>query len=425
MRAEILAVGDELLLGDIVNGNAAWLGGRLAEAGVEVTRSVVVGDDVTVIGGAIAEALSRADALVITGGLGPTQDDLTREGLAAAAGVDLDRDPDLEKALRERFTAVRRDVPEMNYKQADLPSGASPLPNVRGTAPGLRMPLLGGIAYALPGVPHEMRAMFDDEVLPDLLARAGRPAVIVSRVIRTAGMWESAVASALSDQVARLETEGRIRVAFLAGGGQTRVKLTVAGATREEALATLAPEVEEAVEALGPGVYGYDNETLESAVAALLRTKGETVAVAESLTGGMLGGRLSDAGGASDVYLGGITAYATHLKAALLGVDRDVLVAEGAVSDGTAEQMAVGARERLGATYGLSLTGVAGPSEQEGKPVGTVHVGLAFEGGSLTRQLRLPGDRELIRTYACVSALDLLRRHLVGALERSDRGSHR
>jgi nicotinamide-nucleotide amidase len=419
MKAEILAVGNELLLGDIVNGNAAWLGERLAEAGVEVTRSVVVNDEVEVIADAIRDALARADALLISGGLGPTQDDLTREGLAAAAGVGLSRDADLEQALRARFTAVRRDVPEMNYKQADLPHDAVPLANSRGTAPGLRLELLGGVAYALPGVPHEMRAMFDEEVLPDLLARAGKPAVIVSRVVRTAGMWESAVASALADQVERLEKEGRIRVAFLASGGQTRVKLTVAAATREEALAALAPEIEQAVEALGPGVYGYDNETLESAVAGLLRTNGETVAVAESLTGGMLGGRLSDAGGASDVYLGGITAYATALKASLLGVDREVLVAQGAVSDETARQMAVGARERLGATYGVALTGVAGPAEQEGKPVGQVHVGLAFEGGSLARQLRLPGDRELIRTYACVSALDLLRRHLVGALEAS------
>lgn len=421
MNAEILAVGNELLLGDIVNGNAAWLGERLAEAGVDVTRSVVVTDDVAVIASAVRESLGRAAALIITGGLGPTQDDLTREGLAAAAGVELARDEGLEQALRDRFTQARRDVPEMNYRQADVPQGATAIPNTRGSAPGLRMAVAGGIAYALPGVPHEMQAMFTDHVLPDLLSRAGRPAVIVSRVVRTAGMWESAVAEALSDQVERLTREGRIRVAFLASGGQTRVKLTVAAATREEGLAILAPEVEHAVEALHPAVYGYDNESLESAVAGLLRTSGETVAVAESLTGGMLGGRLSDAGGASDVYLGGITAYATALKASLLGVEREVLVAEGAVSDTTAKQMAVGARERLGATYGLALTGVAGPSEQEGKPVGRVHVGLAYEGGSLARELRLPGDRTLIRTYACVSALDLLRRHLVGVLDVSVR----
>ena len=421
MRAELVAVGNELLLGDIVNGNAAWLGERLAEAGVELTRSVVVNDDVKEIADVTRDALGRADAVIITGGLGPTQDDLTREGLAAAAEVSLHRDAEVERVLRERFAASRRVVPEMNFKQADVPDGARTLTNVRGTAPGIRIEIGSGVAYALPGVPHEMKTMFDDEVLPDLLERAGRPSVIVSRVVRTAGMWESAVAEALADQVSRLETEGRIRVAFLASGGQTRVKLTVAAATREEGLSVLAPEVERAVEALGPGVYGYDDETLESAVAGLLRTRGETVAVAESLTGGMLGGRLSDAGGASDVYLGGITAYATHLKASLLGVGRDVLVAEGAVSDATAQAMAEGARERLGATYGLSLTGVAGPTEQEGKPVGEVHVGLAFEGGSLARELRLPGDRPLIRTYACVAALDLLRRHLVGALETSPR----
>ena len=193
---ELLAVGDELLYGDIVNNNAAWLGRQLAEIGVRVPTSVVVGDDTSAIAGAVTAALDRADAVVLTGGLGPTQDDLTREGLAAAAGVALRRDEFLADQLRRRFRALRRDVPERNYGQADLPEGAQPLPNDRGTAPGVRLEIRSGVAYALPGVPHEMEEMFRASVLPDLLRRAGEPAVVVHRVIRTAGMWESAVAEA-------------------------------------------------------------------------------------------------------------------------------------------------------------------------------------------------------------------------------------
>ena len=417
MRVELLAVGTELLLGDIVNSNAAWLGQRLADAGLDVTTSVVVGDNIGRIADSVATALGRADAVVITGGLGPTQDDLTREALALAAGVELVRDADLEAGLRARFGLLRRDVPDINYRQADLPVGAEPLPNARGTAPGLRFELLGGVAYALPGVPHEMQAMFDDTVLPDLLRRAGEPAAIVHRVLRTAGMWESAVAQSLADQVARLEQAGGVTVAFLASGGQTRVRLTAKAATRDDAFALIAPEEKEARDALGAGLYGVDDDTLEGVVLELLRDRHATVAVAESLTGGLLGAALSTPAGSSDVYRGGVTAYATELKAELLGVPADLLEREGAVSAVTARAMAQGARDRCGATYGLALTGVAGPGEQEGKPVGTVHVGLATPEGALTRDLRLPGDRPLIRAYATVAAVDLLRRHLIDALD--------
>lgn len=402
MRAELLAVGTELLIGDIVNTNAAWLGERLTEAGIDVVASNVVGDDVEAVAGAIRGALTRADALVVTGGLGPTQDDLTREGLALAAGVELARDPDLESALRARFERLRRDVPEMNYRQADVPAGAVPLANPRGSAPGLRFELLGGVAYALPGVPHEMKEMFAESVLPDLRARAGAPAVTVHRVLRTAGMWESAVAAALDGLI-----DG-VSVAFLAGGGQTRVRLTASAPTRAEALARIAPEEAKARAALGDNLYGTDDESLEGVVQARLRERGETLAVAESLTGGLLGATFSAPPGSSDVYAGGVVAYQTHVKVGMLGVPEGV----PAVSEEAARTMAEGVRERLGATYGLSLTGVAGPAEQDGQPVGTVFAALAAPDGTLVRRVRLPGDRPLIRSYAVVLALDLLRRRL-------------
>ena len=414
MRVELLAVGTELLLGDIVNTNAAWLGARLAEAGIDVTTSVVVGDNVGRIADAVTTALGRADALVVTGGIGPTQDDLTREGLAAAAGAELVRDPVLEAALRERFSALRRDVPEMNYRQADLPAGATSIPNPRGSAPGVRAEIGGGVAYALPGVPHEMQRMFADSVLPDLLTRAGEPACIVHRVLRTAGMWESAVAAALAEQVERLDREPGVTVAFLASQGQTRVRLSAKAATPEEARALIAPEEAAARAALGDAVYGADDDTLDGVVAGLLRDRGATLAVAESLTGGLLGAELTKAAGASEVDAGGVVAYATAVKEALLGVPAEVVATHGAVSAECAAAMAAGARDRLGATYGLALTGVAGPGGQEGKPVGTVHVGLAGPDGVETRDLRLPGDRTLIRGYAVVAALNVLRLHLIG-----------
>lgn len=415
MRVELLAIGTELLLGDIVNGNAAWLGARLAEAGIDVTHAVVVGDNIDRIRETLATALGRADAVVVTGGIGPTQDDLTREAVALVAGVALVRDPALESELRRRFTELRRDVPEMNYRQADLPAGAAAIPNSKGTAPGVRAEALGGVIYALPGVPHEMQAMFDDTVLPDLLARAGKPAAIVNRVLKTAGMWESAVAAAVAPLVTELEVAGNPTIAFLASGGQTRVRITAKAGSVEAANAVVAPVEARVRAALGSAIYGIDDDTLDVVLARLLRERGQTVGVAESLTGGLLGERLTAAAGASDVFRGGIVAYATELKTALLGVPAELLAAEGAVSPGVAVAMAQGARSRLGSTYGLALTGVAGPGEQDGQPVGTVHVGLATPTGSLSRSLRMTSDRPRIRMFATVAAMNLLRLHLLGA----------
>lgn len=422
MRAELLAVGDELLYGDIVNGNAAWLGRQLADAGVRLSRSVVVGDDVGVIAEAVRTALSRADAVLLTGGLGPTQDDLTREALAAAAGVGLRRDDFLEDQLRRRFRRLNRDVPDRNFRQADLPEGAESLPNERGTATGVRMELLGGVAYALPGVPHEMYAMFTNGVLPDLLERAGRPAVVVHRVLRTAGMWESAVAEALAPEVDRLAASANGEtpnpsIAFLAGGGQTRVRITAHAADRDEAEKLIAPSERFAREALGAGLYGSDDDSLEGVVHRLLQERGETVAVAESLTGGLVAGRLTDTAGASVSFRGGVVVYATELKAQLLGAD---VATYGAVSAETAAALAEGVRDRLGATWGLATTGVAGPDEQEGQPVGTLHIGLAGPDGTLTRSLAVPAaDRAHVRMLSVVQALDLLRRSVAGLLASS------
>lgn len=429
MRVELLAVGTELLLGDIINSNAAWLGQQLAAAGLDVYGSTVVGDNQARIGSAVGAALDRADAMVITGGLGPTQDDLTREALAGYAGVDLRRDAGLEHALRERYTGLGRRVPESNYRQADLPVGAIALPNDRGTAPGLRLILPSGsadpsgaqaagprVVYALPGVPHEMKAMFAAEVLPDLLARAGEPAAIVSRTLRTAGMWESAVAEALGGLVDSLEGSATATraatIAFLAGGGQVRVRITAKAASREAAAAVIAPVEAEARRLLGDAVYGADADSLPAVVHRQLADRGASVAVAESLTGGGLGSLLSETPGASATYRGAIVAYATELKTTLLGVPADLLAEHGPVHGDVAVAMAAGVRARLDATYGVALTGVAGPEPADGARPGTVFVGLSGPGVSRYRALRLPGQREQVRLLAAVSALDALRREL-------------
>ncbi|SBW27490.1 competence/damage-inducible protein A [Protofrankia symbiont of Coriaria ruscifolia] len=420
MRAELLAVGDELLFGDIVNGNAAWLGRQLADVGVELTTSTVVGDNVEMIAARVREALGRADTVILTGGLGPTQDDLTREGIALAAGVALRRDPFLEAALRRRFQALGRqgpvgagfEAPEMNYRQADLPGGAEPLPNEVGTAPGIRLETAGGVVYAMPGVPGEMYPMFTGSVLPDLLRRAGEPAVVVHRVLRTAGVWESVVAQALAGEVDRLAPVGNPMIAFLASGGQTRVRISARAGDRAEARRLIEPVEEAARAALGIALYGVDDDTLEGTVLRLLAERGETLAVAESMTGGLVAGRLTDVAGASAVFRGGVVSYATEAKESVLGVDPDVLATSGAVSPEAAAAMAAGVRDLLGATNGLAVTGVAGPDEQESKPVGTVHIGMVGAFGTLTRSLRLPGDRRTNRIYAVVQALDALRRTL-------------
>ncbi|MCO5992354.1 CinA family nicotinamide mononucleotide deamidase-related protein [Actinoallomurus rhizosphaericola] len=405
MRVELLNVGDELLRGDIFNGNAGWLGRRLTEAGVEVVRDVVVPDDTETIITALREALERADAVIVTGGLGGTSDDVTRDALARAAGVALRRDPDLEARLRER--AVTRGVPlaESALRMADVPEGARRLPNPAGTAPGLRVELPGGVAYAVPGVPDEMRAIVDEHVLPEL---TGTP--VAARVLRTATVWESVVAARL----APVEALPGVRLAYYPAPGEVRVRITATGEDRvAEATAT-------ARDLLGGSVYAEEDLDLDRVVHRLLAERNATVAVAESLTGGLLGAELTGMPGSSATFLGGVVAYATPLKHSLLGVPADLLAAHGAVHPDVAAAMATGVRERLGASYGLAVTGVAGPEPQDGKPVGTVHIGLAEAGGPpVVRSVRLPvaGDGERsrgpIRRMTVVHALDLLRRHLL------------
>lgn len=415
MRAAVVAVGDELLLGDIVNSNAAWLGAELAAVGARVVHSAMVGDDVARIVTAIRRAFDDADVVLLTGGLGPTSDDVTREAVAAVAGVALRRDPALEQLLRRRFEAYGMTMPEAVLSQADVPDGAAALDNPVGTAPGLRVELGYGLLFALPGPPHELAAVARGAVLAELASRSGT--VVLTRTLHCAGMGESHVAELVESAIS---LPVGVRLAYLAGGAVVRVRLTTSAPTEAQADEVLAPLVATLANVLGEAVFGRDGDSLAAVVLRRLKSAGATVAVAESLTGGLLSAALTDPPGSSAAFRGGLLVYATDLKASLAGVPTDVLAQFGAVSPEAAEALAVGARNRLGASYGLAVTGVAGPDEQEGKPVGTVHVAVAGPGGAegraavITRSVRLPGDRGRIRLLAVTVALDLLRRSLPG-----------
>jgi nicotinamide-nucleotide amidase len=417
VRCEIVGVGTELLLGQIINSNAAWIGQRLAEVGWDCLRHTVVGDNEERIAEVLREALERADAVIVTGGLGPTQDDVTREAVAAVAGVALRRDPAIERWLGERFARLGMGpMARMNLRQADVPEGARSIDNPRGSAPGLMIQIGGKPLYAVPGVPREMEGMLERVVLPDLAARAGEGRAIVSRTLRTAGVGESLLAERLTPLWESTGAAGEgATMAYLASPGEVRVRLTAVGATREEALARIAP-VERAVrEELGAVVYGLDDETLEQAVARLLGQRRRSLATAESLTGGLVGGRVTTVPGASDYYRGGVVAYATEAKAAVLGVDQKLLDEHGPASEPVAAAMAEGARLAFAADVGLATTGVAGPTEQDGRPIGSVYLAVADAAGTVTTTIRAPGDRTQVRAWATTIALDLLRRRLEGA----------
>jgi nicotinamide-nucleotide amidase len=421
VRAEIVGIGTELLLGQIANTNAMWISERLAAIGVDVLRHQVVGDNVERIVTAIGEARSRSDAVILTGGLGPTQDDVTRDALAAAAGVPLERRPELEDLVRSKFARAGREMPISNLVQADLPRGARAITPDRGTAAGIAMDLDGVPVYALPGVPAEMREMMEGTVLPELAARAG-PATIVSRIVRCVGIAESRVAELLDDV---FHGSSNPTVAYLAGGGEVRIRLTAKAGSLEEAGALLDPAVTLVAERVGDHVTSTSDEELEEVVGRMLRSAGATIACAESLTGGALAARLAAAPGASDYLLGSAVVYQPEAKRELLGVTEETLNGPGVVSRGCAAEMAAGARRRFGSDVAVSLTGAAGPEPHDGAEPGTVWIGLDAGPVRHQRRIRAPGDRSMVVRWAEQAALDLVRRHLQGLpLPETDRVVH-
>lgn len=410
MNAEIIGVGTELLLGQIANSNAQWMSERLAEIGVDVLHHQVVGDNVDRIVEAFRLALSRADVVIATGGLGPTQDDVTRDAFAAAVGARLVRRPEIEEMLRERFARAGREMPESNLLQADIPEGGRFIRPERGTAPGLVVEVDGRRIYALPGVPAEMREMMEGTVLPEVAALAG-PAALLSRTLRCTGIAESKVAELLDDL---FHGTTNPTVAYLAGGGEVKVRLTAKAATREETEALIAPIADEVARRLGDFVFSTRDGSIEQAVGRLLRAAGKTLACAESLTGGELGARITSVPGASDYFLGSAVCYTEASKREVLGVSQATLDGPGTVSSECAGEMASGARRLFGADLAVALTGAAGPDAHGGVEPGRVWIAIEGEDVSHRRPLRAPGDRDMVRRWAEQAALDLLRRHLEG-----------
>lgn len=407
MIVEVIAVGTELLLGQIVNTNGAEIGRRLAEEGHDAYFQTVVGDNVGRIADAIRIGVERSDAIVLTGGLGPTQDDLTREGIAEATSKNLVFDETVATELAAWFTARGRTMAESNRRQAWRPEGAEWLPNPKGTASGLALRHADAWIFALPGVPAEMISMLDANVLPRL-RDAGGGGVVMSRLLRTWGMSESKVSELLAD----LYGPENPSLAFLASGGEIKLRITAKASTDAEAEGLIAPVEAEIRRRLGSLVFGADRETVETVLLRLLVERGWTLVTAESMTGGMIAARLTSIPGASRAFRGSAVTYATDLKQRVLGVPDRVLEA-GVVSEATARAMADGAAERLGAHVAVSVTGSAGPEPQE-QPPGTVFIGVHTPDVTKVRALHLPGDRERIRTFATTSALHLVRLGVTG-----------
>jgi nicotinamide-nucleotide amidase len=426
VRIEIVAVGTELLLGQIADTNSRWLGEELAGIGVASHFHQAVGDNHERIVLALRTALARSDGAIVCGGLGPTHDDITREAIAEVMNVPLQHDESVVDAMRAVFSSRGREMPDSNLRQAQVPVGATVIPQANGTAPGLVCPLGHKVVYAVPGVPYEMEEMFERAIAPDLQRRmrelGEHTGVIASRVVRTWGMSESALGEALADHIRDLDDvpgEGapddtvRATLAFLASGIEgIKVRITVQAPDEETAARALDDEEASVrailVAAAGDVVFGVDDEAIEDAVARVLIGRGLTIGVAESLTGGLAASRLVNVPGASAWFRGSVVSYATDVKQSVLGVPVGPVVSEEA-----ARAMAEGAVKVLGSDVGLSITGVAGPDPQEGQPPGTVFVGIAAPGReSESFGFRVPGDRDRVRQYATIAALDLLRRTL-------------
>src|ERR687886_923283 len=410
-NAEIVSVGTELLLGELVDTNTAWLSGRLAELGVSLYRHTTIGDNKERIVAAFREAASRADLVLATGGLGPTSDDLTNESLGLAAGREMVEYPEARRHVDEMFERFGRKPTPSNYKQALFPEGSTLIPNPIGTAMGAILEHDGTLFATLPGVPAEMERMFEETLEP--LIRERTEGAIVSRTLWFVGMGESALAEKVQDLLDASDPT----VAPLAGQGKVRLRVTARAATLEEAEKRIEPVAEEILSRLKEYYFGEDDETLEGVVGRLLTEKGATLALAESCTGGLLAKRLTDRAGSSAYFVEGLVTYSNEAKERLLGVPHELLVEYGAVSKPVARAMAEGVREDADTDYGLSITGVAGhDGGTEEKPVGLDFVGLSDASGTVAEKLDLSAwrrSREAIRERSANRAFDLLRHRIL------------
>jgi nicotinamide-nucleotide amidase len=413
MSAEVICVGTELLLGDILNSNSQYLAKELAALGVPHFYQTVVGDNVDRVHQAIEIAAARSSILIFTGGLGPTPDDLTTESIASYFNTSLVEFPEVIADIQQKFAQHGRKMTPSNRKQALQPVGAALLPNPTGTAPGMIwQPREGLTIFTFPGVPREMHRMWRDTAVPFLKTQGYGQNTIYSRSLRFFGIPEAA----LAEKVNHLFNSTNPTVAPYAGKGEVRLRISARAANEVAANALIEPIAQEIKQIAGVDYYGTDEDTLASVVGKLLKAKGQTLAVAESCTGGGLGQMLTDIPGSSEYFLGGIISYADRIKIDLLGVNPEDLATEGAVSETVARQMAVGVKAKLGTDWGVSITGIAGPGGgTESKPVGLVYIGIADPDGGvegIKYQLASQRERELIRRMSASQCLNLLRQRI-------------
>lgn len=412
MKAEILTIGDEVLRGEIIDSNKSLLSDRLLSLDIETHFQVSVRDDPADMTDAFLRAAERSDVVLVSGGLGPTRDDITSEVLAQAFGRELVLDEEALETIRAFFRGIGREMTENNAKQAWFPESAGVLPNPIGTAPGFVIEERGALFFCLPGVPRELSRMMEEQVLPRLARRTGAGQVVRARLLRTFGMGESTLDAELED----IAAEGDVTLGFRTAFPENFLRPVARAATAEEAEAKLDRVCQAIRERLGPLVYAEGDQTLPTVVGHLLRGTGQTLAVAESCTGGLIAEQITDVAGASDYFLGGVVAYANEAKQALLGVPAALLEEHGAVSEPVVRAMAEGVRERFDADFGLATTGISGPGGgSPGKPVGLVHVALAGADETSAAHFVFPLDRQRHRLLTAQVALDWVRRALLGA----------
>ena len=414
MRCEIVAVGTEILLGQIIDTNSAWIAERLAETGVDCHFQTVVGDNPERMLEDLVSALERAEALIVTGGLGPTQDDLTREVVAELMGVELVRDMEIVERIQERFSSRGRPMPENNLKQADVPVGANAIAEMPGTAAGLICPMPeGNVIYLVPGVPTEMKQMLEGTVLQDLVSRSGEKSVISSRVLKTWGHSESGLAEDLAEEIERLNGDGEVTLAFQASGIEgVKVRITAKAVNKEQSDSLLDHEENVLRELIGDHIFAVDHETMESVVLDQLKAQSLTFATAESITGGMIGSRLTEIPGSSDSYIGSIVAYDADVKRSLLNVPKDISV----VSQEAVETMALGVCAVMGADVSVAVSGAAGPYPHEGQEPGTVWMATNVKGDVESFKVVFPFDRAQIRQFTVITVLNALRKRLESSI---------
>jgi nicotinamide-nucleotide amidase len=410
MKAEIIAVGSELLTPDRLDTNSLFLTEELNKLGIEVLRKTVVGDNRELLAAAFRDALNRVPVVISSGGLGPTEDDLTRETVAELLSRPMRRNDSVVRAIEARFRSFKRDMPEVNLRQAMVPEGAEVLQNPRGTAPGLWLEDNGRMIALLPGPPRELKPLFLEQVLPRLRQRVSGVRML-HRELRVTGLGESHVEERIRPIYTRYPD---VTTTILAAPGEVQIHLRTWTEQATPANLVLDEIVRSFELALGERIFAHSAKSLEEVVAELLTTQRTTIAAAESCTGGLFAERLTRTPGSSSFFLGGVVCYSNELKTAWADVPSEMILAKGAVSSEVAIALAEGIRRRAGSALGVGITGIAGPGGgSEEKPVGTVHIALSFPGGVKERALHIPGDREMIRQQASQIALDIVRLHFL------------